>query len=57
MSKRLLALAATGLVFALTACGSASNTTSNSSSGGSQASGTLTLWTDETRIEGFQRHR
>ena len=49
MSKRLLALAATGLVFALTACGSASNTPSNSSSGAAgsaQASGTLTVWTD-----------
>ena len=57
MSKRLLALAATGLVFALTACGSASNTPSNSSSGAAgsaQASGTLTVWTDETRIEGFK---
>ena len=57
MSKRLLALAATGLVFALTACGSASNTPSNSSSsaaGSAQASGTLTVWTDETRIEGFK---
>ena len=55
MRKSLLALAATGLAFALTACGSPSsgNNTSAGSSDSAKASGTLTLWADETRIEGF----
>ena len=53
MRKSLLALAATGLAFALTACGSPSsgNNTSAGSSDSAKASGTLTLWADETRIE------
>ena len=55
MRKSLLALAATGLAFALTACGSPSsgNNTPAGSSDSAKASGTLTLWADETRIEGF----
>ncbi len=57
MRKNLLALAATGLAFALTACGASTSTTSNApaeSGAASSAAGSLTIWADETRIEAFQ---
>ncbi|MDO5093515.1 MAG: maltose ABC transporter substrate-binding protein [Propionibacteriaceae bacterium] len=58
MRKSLLALAATGLAFALTACGSPTTTTSTSPSAtdgnATAASGSLTIWADETRVAAFQ---
>ena len=59
MRKSLLALAATGLAFALTACGSPSTTNSSTSDGDGASSpagaaSSLTIWADEKRVDSFK---
>lgn len=52
MRRSIVAVLAAGLSLALAACGS--TTTSTPTTSGPAASGTLTVWVDETRVEGFK---
>lgn len=52
MRRSIVAVLAAGLSLALAACGS--TTTSTPTTSAPAASGTLTVWVDETRVEGFK---